>query len=334
VFKVARAYYDAVLADRMIQVQEAALEATKAHLQDVKTRKKHGTATEYDVLRTRVDMSNIRAELIRQRNRKDQAVNRLLKAMGASQRSRVKLEGGLDYRPIDTSFKKAVKKAFHNRPDLYAAALNVDLQKAALERAYTRYYPRVNAYFWHLWAKPDPVQASRIEWGRDWEAGLALTWPLFDGLAREGKIIQQRALLEQRRIQLSEKEETAITEVKNALLKLENARELVESQKLNLQRADRARALVRTGYREGVNTQVEVLDATAALREARGLYYRALHEHITAVLQLKRATGQLSPDPGAQEVPDEAERVGRLKAPADDAGKSKEGSGDENPGQE
>ena len=72
---------------------------------------------------------------------------------------------------------------------------------------------------------------------------------------------------------------------------------------------------MQAGYREGVNTQVEVLDATAALREARGLYYQALHEHITAVLQLKQATGQLSPTPGTQEVPEDAERVGGLSAP-------------------
>jgi len=319
VFNVAKAYYDAVLADRMINVQEAALEATKAHLEDVKSRKKHGTATEYDVLRTRVDMSNIRADLIRQRNRKEQAVTRLLKAMGASQRSEVVLAGGLEYRPTDTGFQQAVRKAFRNRPDIYAAELNVGLQKAALERAYTRYYPRLNAYFWHLWAKPDPAQASNIEWDTDWETGLALTWPLFDGLAREGQIIQQRALLRQQRLELTDAEESAITGVRNALVKLENARELVESQKLNLQRADRARDLVQAGYREGVNTQVEVLDATAALREARGLYYRALHEHITAVLQLKRATGQLSPAPGSREVPEEMERVGDLSAPRENA---------------
>lgn len=315
VFNVAQAYYDAVLADRMIEVQQAALEATKAHLEDVKSRKKHGTATEYDVLRTRVDMSNIRADLIRQRNRKDQAVTRLLKAMGASQRSDVELSGGLNYQPTDIGFQEAVKKAFQNRPDIYAAELNVDLQKAALDRAYTRYYPRLNTYFWHLWAKPDPEQISNIEWDTDWEAGLALTWPLFDGLAREGQVIQERALLRQRRIELTDAEESAITQVRNAMLKLENARELVESQKLNLQRADRARELVQAGYREGVNREVEVLDATAALREARGLYYQALHEHITAVLQLKQATGQLSPSPGTQEVPEDAERVGGLSAP-------------------
>ncbi|MEF8787897.1 MAG: TolC family protein [Planctomycetota bacterium] len=322
VFDVAKAYYDAVLADRMIKVQEAALEATKAHLEDVRSRKKHGTATEYDVLRTRVDMSNIRADLIRQRNQKEQAVTRLLKAMGASQRSDVKLAGGLDYQPTDTGFEEAVRRAFKNRPDIYAAELGVDLQKAALDRAWTRFYPRLNAYFWHLWAKPDPAQASQIEWGRDWETGLALKWPLFDGLAREGQIIQQRALLRQRRIELTDAEETAITQVRNALVKLENARELVESQKLNLQRADRARSLVQAGYREGVNTQVEVLDATAALREARGLYYQALHEHITAVLQLKQATGQLSPAPGTQDVPEDAERVGGLSAPRENGQQS------------
>ena len=48
-----------------------------------------------------------------------------------------------------------------------------------------------------------------------------------------------------------------------------------------------------TGYREGVNTEVEVVDARSALTEARGNHYKALYDHCMARLSLEYAMGLL-----------------------------------------
>jgi len=192
----------------------------------------------------------------------------------------------------------------------------VDLQQEALAEARTYYLPRIEAYYWRLWARPDPHEATNIAWDSQWQAGLALTWSLFDGLAREGKIVQRRAELRRQQILLSDAEERALLEISSALFELQNARELVESQRLNLERADKALSLVQTGYREGVNTQLEVLDATAALTAARGLYYRALHRHTLARIGIQKAMGLLGPRPGIRKVPGDVGPIGSLPARA------------------
>ena len=304
-FNTATAYFDARLAEHLIEVQRAALESATRHLNNVRSRRRHGTATEYDVLRARVDLSNIRADLIEQQNARDQAVTGLMRAMGVSQRSNVELTTDMEYVRVEPDFVASVKRAFANRPDIYQAELNVDLQGESLKEAYSRYWPRMEAYFWNLWSKPDPHESSRIAWGEQWQAGLRLNWPLFDGLAREGRIVQEEALLRQKEILLSDAEERAVQEVQNTILELQNARELVESQRLNLRRADRALKLVQSGYKEGVNTEVEVLDARGALTRARGLYFQALHRHTVARVQLRKVEGILGPVPGKTEEPEE-----------------------------
>jgi len=302
IFQVAAAYYDTVLAEHLIGVQEAALEFAQANLKDVEARRRHGAAREYDVLRARVDVSNVEADLSEQRNQRDIASTRLLRAIGASQRSSVELTTDVTYEETSPDFLDAVRTAFENRPDIYKAALSLDLQQEAVNEAYTHYWPRLEAYYWHLWAKPDPHESNVIAWGRQWQAGLSLTWPLFDGLAREGKIIQQEALLSQAAIMLSDSEEQAIQEIRNAVLQLQNAEEIVRSQKLNVDQAERALELAQVGYREGANTQLEVLDARAALTRTQGLYYSALHRHVKARLDLRRAKGILGPRAGSQEL--------------------------------
>ena len=316
IFEVANAYYDAVLAAHLIQVQEAALRAAQAHLHNVESRRRHGVATEYDALRARVDVSNFQAALIEQRNQRDLARSRLFRALGVSRQSKVELSTDLSYLEVAPTFSEAVRTAFCNRPDLYQATLNVDLQRESLREAHARYLPSLDAYYWHRWAKPDPHESSNIEWDRQWQAGLDLSWGLFDGLAREGRIIQQRALLRKQQILLSDTEEQALLEISNALFEIQNARELVDSQRLNLERADRALELVQAGYREGVNTEVEVLDATAALTQARGLYYTALHRHTVARIDLQRAMGILGPRPGTRQGRQELARPGHVPIPA------------------
>lgn len=309
VSEVALAYYDAVLAERLIAVQGDALRAAEAHLSNVESRLANGMATEYDVLRAKVDVSNTTADLIEQQNRMTTATTRLMKAIGTAQRSDVRLLTELSYDPVTTTYDEAVRTAFHNRSDIYQAILAVDLQREAVNELQTRYLPTVDAYWWHLWSRPDPHRASNINWGTQWQAGIGLTWGLFDGLAREGQIVQGKARLRQRALELTDVEEQVLFEIRAALDDLSNARELVESQDLNLERAQRALELVQAGYREGVNSEVEILDARAALTRASGLHYQALYRHTAARIRLRLAMGMLAAPPGSREAPAGFEHV-------------------------
>jgi len=303
VYRVARGYFDAVVAQQLVGMYEDALRSAEAHLKAVEARREEGVATEYDVLRARVDVSNIQADLIEQERLQDIARTGLLRALGVDQESIVDLATPLTYDQQEPpSFAEAVRAAFYNRPDIYRAAITVDLQELAVRDAKTRYWPRLEAYFWDMLARPDP-HGSGSGWGAQWQAGLNLMWTAFDGFSREGRIIQQKALLRQLEIQLDDAEEQTLLELKDALLELQSARELVESQKLNLERANRALELVVEGYNVKVNTEIEVLDAQAALARARALHYRALHRHACAKLALRRATGLLASPPGSQSVP-------------------------------
>ena len=52
--------------------------------------------------------------------------------------------------------------------------------------------------------------------------------------------------------------------------------------------------LAEVGYREGTNTQVEMIDAQAALTTARANHYQAIYSHIIAKLDFQKAMGTLT----------------------------------------
>lgn len=305
VLAVASAYYDVLLAQHLYDVQEQALEYAKANLEDVTARLEHGVAIRFDRLRAELEVSTVKADLLSSRNELNRARTAFFRAMGVSQDSDVGLTGELTYAPLHPDREEAVEQAFLNRPELYESELDVRLQQEMKRGMAADYWPSLEAWGWHQWAKPDPHEASNIGWDEQWQAGLRLVWTLFDGLAREGRIAQQEATLRQSVIHLADTEQAILQEVRNALYDLEDADELVQSQQLNVGRANEALRLVKVGAQEGVNTELEVLDARAALTAAQGTYYEALHRHSMARLAYRRALGLLAPEPGAGRVPQE-----------------------------
>jgi outer membrane protein len=306
IYDVAQAYFDTLLAQQLYEVNADAVKSGEAHLAEVKLKQVQGVSSAYDVLRAEVDVSNFRAVAIQQQNKAHLGKARLLQTMGVSQDSEVELSDIMAYEAYKPVMEDVVKTAFENRPDLYSAEVSVRMQEEALTIVKSEYWPKVDAYFNQGWARPDPHNSSLDNWGDAWQGWLTMEWPLFDGLGREGRIIQERAKLRQQKIALQDTQEQALLQIQQTVLSLRDAEELVDSQKLNLDRAAEGLRLVEVGYREGVNTEVEVIDARSSLTVARGLYYQAIYAHTTARLILQRVMGILGPRAGDEKTPKES----------------------------
>jgi len=287
-------YYDVLLNQHLLEISTDAVRSAQAHLDSVRQRRQVGVASDFDVLRAEVELSNFKAEDIRNKNSINIAKASLLKVMGVSQDSKIILSDELVYIPSDVNMEQAVEAAYKNRPDLFGRQFDITLQNELLNIAKSRYFPTISANNTDTWSNPDPHNSTKLQWGHASQAGLLAAIPLFDGFAREGEIIQQKARLRQAHINLTDAEETALFELAKAKLTIEDAEEFVGSQQLSLTQAKAGLRLAEVGYEQGVNTQVETIDAQVALTVARAFYYRAIYSHIIAKLDLQKAMGNLA----------------------------------------
>jgi outer membrane protein len=287
-------YYTVLLNQRIYEISDDAVKSAKAHLSDVNQRHTVGVASNYDVLRSEVELSNFTAQLIQSRNAINISKANLIKVMGVSQDSNFKPGDELKFWPMSITMEEAVASAYRHRPDLLGREFGIKQQKELMAIAQSSYYPTVSAYFKDYWTRPNSHNPMINEWDFGWNYGVAAYLPIFDGFAREGNVITQKARVKQSQIDLVDSEETALLEVTKAILSIEDAAEFVDSQKLNLSRAAEGLRLVEAGYREGTNTQVEVLDAQTALTTARANYYQAIYNHLVAKLDLQKAMGTLA----------------------------------------
>ncbi len=294
IYTAAYSYYDVLLNQHLLQISADAVRSAQAHLDNVKQRRQGGVASDFDVLRAEVELSNFQAELIRNKNAINVAKTQLLKIMGVSQDSDFNLSDELVYVSSEMTMEEAIEAAYRSRPDLFSREFDIKYQKELLRIARRRYWPTISSYYENIWSKPDPGNRTEIEWGHLWQVGVMATLPIFDGLSREGELIAQKARVRQAQIDLIDAEETALFELTKALLSIEDAQEFVESQRLNLTRAKEGLRLAEVGYKQGTNTQVEMIDAQAALTTARVNHYQAIYSHIIAKLDLHKAMGTLT----------------------------------------
>ena len=294
VYAAEHSYYDVLLNQHLFEISDDAVRSSQVHLNDVKQKREVGVASDFDVLRAEVELSNFKADWINTRNAIEMSKADLNKVMGVSQDSKITLSDKLVYEIFEITMEQAVDAAYHNRPDLFGRQIDIKLQKELLDVARSRYWPSINGFYDFSLAKPDPHDPTSIEWGQAWNLGVGAMLPLFDGFTREGDIITQKAKFRQSQIDLVDAEETALLELTKAILSIKNAAEFVESQRMNLERAQEGLRLAEAGYREGTNTQVEVMDAQTALTKARSLYYQSIYSHITAKLYLQKSMGAIT----------------------------------------
>jgi outer membrane protein TolC len=306
VYTAQTAYYNLLLSQHLVEISTDAVRSAKVSLANVERRRAGGVVSNFDVLRAQVELSNFEADLIRSKNAIHIARANLIKTMGVSQDSDFVLSDEFVFAPVDIPVEEAVETAFKNRPDLYRQEYQIRQQREQLQIARSRYLPTLSGFFDQTWARPDPKAfvSPEIQWGDTWQAGIRGAWPIFDGFQREGAIIQEKARLRQAQLGLVDIEETALYELTRALLEMENAEEFVQSQRLNRDRATEGLRLAEVGYEQGINTQVELIDAQTALTTARVNYYESIYRHVVAKLAVRRAMGTIV-DVDASESPRE-----------------------------
>jgi len=295
----ARHYLDTLLQHHLTTVYEESVGVAERMLHTSRAKRDAGTASEYEVLRAEVEVSTANADLLRARNTLRTSMMELRRTLGISQESEIELTDSLDFEAETCDLRQAVGLALEHRPDLFRAEATLRMAEAQTAAVRGQYGPVADAFLGVNYANPNPNRrpGSQVDksWGDDWSIGATLSWTLFDGFERRGKLRQVLSKRDQAEVALRDAEEAARVEVVKALLDLNHAAELYTSQRKNIDQAREALRMIESGFRMGRNTQVEVLDAQSALTEAMGRYHNSVHQHSLARLDLLHAIGLLGP---------------------------------------
>ncbi len=282
--EVIRDYFGYVLTQDVVRVTREAYDQACRHAGTVERMYDVGMASEFDLLRARVEVKNLEPEIARAEKNSELARISLSNRLGLDPEDDLILTEELTADVESTSplaFGDALAAARRSRSEFKVFELQEKVNEINI-RAENRnlYWPnftlglsyRKNAQEKKFKDMPDTQWPETFTWT------VNMQIPLFDGFATPARV--QKAKIGLRRTQFARMQfEQAIQlEISNALSELKRTRNQVNSLKSSLELAEKALDIAQTRYEEGMATELEVLDAQLALHNARLGYLQGLYD--------------------------------------------------------
>ncbi|MBI4914327.1 MAG: efflux RND transporter permease subunit [Acidobacteria bacterium] len=288
---VTTAFYDVLLAKEFVAIARQNLEQKQRHLDEAERRQTLGTATDYDVLSARVAVDNARPDVIRTENAVVNARERLRYLLAEDAREvdvTGTLTAALGGQPI---YQDVLARALENRPELS----EIDNQKkVAAEVVKIRGAgdrPRLDlraAYGWR-----DITTDYLGSDGNTWNAGVYLSFPVFDGLKTRAQVAAAKSDLRTVEIGEAKLKDGISVEARVAVDAVREAREIVGALAGTVAQAEKLLYMAEKGFEYGVKTKLDVDDANLAALQAQGALARAQRDYLVALVNLEWVQGTL-----------------------------------------
>ena len=325
---VQRAYLQVLYADRIIQIQEENYKLSAERVAQVEQLEAAGRAARYDVLRARVQRSNLEPTLIQSRSDRTLAMLELKRVLNIPLEQPVALTTSLDaaaVQPFVTSFVEQAAARAAVRPAVRAAELTARARRDAVSVARADLFPTISASISNGYQAfpvsglpplrgrvsndfcPDGSAANRTcnngGFFNDRAVNVQMSWPIFDGLRSRGAIESAHAQARIADLQLAQTRENVAVEQARSRAELERARATFEARKQNVSEANEAYQLAALRFSRGLSTQLDVSDAQLALLTAQTNEARAVYDLYLASAELARTLGLPIPMPPSVPVP-------------------------------
>ena len=290
VFNVKKAFYGLLLARKFVEVSEEAVALAEKHLKNVKAMFDVGLASKFDLLRSEVQASNLKPQLIRARNGLSTATLALKTLLGLDLKRPVEFKGELVFKEFAADADASAVQALANRPELGQLKFQSLMADEMLKMARASYLPTLAlGGQYNLWSNTFNFTGSN--WESHYSINLVLSVPIFNGFANSAKVGESKAVLKQLDYSRKGLAEMVKFEVEQAVLNLNQAKESLLSQEKNVEEAREAVRIAELNFAEGIATTLDVSSAQVALTQAKTNYTQALYDYSLAQAELEKAVG-------------------------------------------
>ena len=286
------AYLNAVAAQTLHEIALESQRVAFAHLQQVESFHQAGTASEFDLLRARVDYENRDPPVVQSANAAELALLELKRLVNipADLPTVLTTRQGPGMVEVD---QQLLADLVQERPILHAAHETVLMRQAAISVYSGQRLPSLRLVG-NLGFQAYPMDVAPPgfqDWREDWSISLAASWTPFDGFRTRGQIAQARAQLQQAEAEEAQVREGLEVALAAAMAEYRMARAQIEAREQTVAMAERALELADSRFANGLSTQLEVSDAALLLDEARVNRVQAMYDYIKALAQLERLSG-------------------------------------------
>lgn len=324
---ITQAYYDAVLADRLVSIAESSLVQSERTLRQVQLTRSVGSASEFEMIRARVTRDNQRPAWLQSRTSRDLAYVRLRQLLDLPADQLVLLTDSIAEAPLGGSGASAAATVatqvtsvnvnpaevlqldpavqgnvarllassdttVRARASVRQALKSVEIAELQLKATKAQRWPQLSATTsYQRLAYPQNVLPTSLgDFFPNWTVGFGVSYPIFSGGRVRGEVVAAEAGVLEARQRLKLAEESATLDARQATLQVSEAEATWFASVGTAEQAQRAYDIAEVRFREGISTQLELSETRVQLQQALANRARAARD-----LQVARKRLELLP---------------------------------------
>ena len=288
-YQAAAAYYQVLQQKSLVNVQEEAVQLLEEHLRNVAIQYEVGTVAKSDVLATSVQLANSQQALTSAQGNYQTAVAQLNNVLGLPVDTEIAASSEINFVRYDMSEADCLEYALSHRPDGIAASYAVKQAQAQTAASKSGYRPQVNAVVSGSMSGENVFGTNHN--AEQWAVGFQMSWNIFDNGVTAAQVQQYKSVERKAESQARQQIEQIELEVRSAYIALKTAEKNIATTAAAVDKAEEEFAIAQVRYVEGVDTNLNVMNAQEKVVETRNNYYTALYNYNTSRAQLEKAMG-------------------------------------------
>lgn len=295
-YEVDNAFDQLIYLDSSIAIVDESIKITQDNLDFVEQGVKSGLATELDLARVQLSMEALKVDRKALEDKRLLAKNALLNTMGLDWDNDVQFNGELrspeSNLPYPDTSMASVKQ---RRRELVMLQATETMKEKNIEIEEGGYKPTIALVGGLKYANN---QNKITEWDAPkWDklnkyVSLNLSMNLFNGMQTKEAVVQAKSSLRSTQIQKETAERGFRVQIESCAQTLASAERNLEVLKNNIDLAQRIYDMTDAAFRNGMETQLNLLTANMDLRKAKLNYLQGILNWNTAYNALLQATGE------------------------------------------
>lgn len=283
-------YYMLVYLQEAVKIKDLQLGILNQHLDFVTRKKELGSATDYEILSTKVRISTAKNQKLDMETALNNQLVILNSLLGLPESTRIKVKNHLFLQPVNVAYDSLIDYAIIHRNELMLVDLRKKHAELHLQSVKIENNPVLSAfasggikdgYF------PDMNQPKA-----NYAAGLGFRVPIFTATRHKNylqvansDIISINQDIEQGKREISSEVYRNANDLKTSLQKIEQS-------ELQLEQAEEARKLADLSFRSGTLTNLDLLDSESLEAESRLNLLRVKTEYMINSAKLEISIGK------------------------------------------
>lgn len=284
------AYYNLIYLQDALEIKENQIATLEKHLEFVTKKEETGSSTQYEILSTRVRLSNaqnqkVDLELLHQTQQS--TLNSLL---GLPVTTNLKVVFNLS--PVQTGIRtdSLIPFALLHRNEMEIARLREEHARIRLSTVKSQNTPAISAFASGGFKNGYFPDLNKFQ--LNWAGGVGINVPIFDATRHKSNLKIARSDISISQQDLEDASRNISSEVFQNQLGVASSLQKIDQGKLQVLQAEEALRLANISFSSGSLTNLDLLDAERALEESRIMLLRAEVDYAINVVKLNISIGR------------------------------------------